>query len=94
MTEQEFGQNFATMTTCMIRPEDETLRFKCEFLKDVSGQNRSVERGVRSKYQYEVQLNQKQKLDIVLHQEDIRILDVIRRRPYMSIGMSVFKQDP
>ena len=59
MSEQEFGQNFATMTTCMIRPEDETLRFKCEFLKDASGQNRSVERGVRSKYQYEVELNQR-----------------------------------
>ena len=49
---------------------------------------------MRSKYQYEVELNQKQRFDIVLHQEDIRILDVIRRRPYMSIGISVFKQDP
>ena len=52
MNEQEFGQNFATLTICMVRPDDETLRFKCEFLKDTSGQRLNAERGVRSKYQY------------------------------------------
>ena len=54
MSEQEFGQSFATLTTCLVRPEDETLRLKGEFLKGAASQQRAVERGVRSKYQYEV----------------------------------------
>ena len=54
MSEQEFGVNFATLTVCMVRPDDETLRLKGEFLKGAASQQRAVERGVRSKYQYEV----------------------------------------
>lgn len=43
MTEEEFTKNFATMTVCMVRQDDETLRLKGEFLK-------SADRGVRSKF--------------------------------------------
>lgn len=39
MSEQEFGQNFASLTTCMILGENyESIRFKAEFLKDSTSQ--------------------------------------------------------
>ena len=43
LTEDEFAKNFATITVCMTRQDDETLRLKGEFLK-------SGDRGVRSKF--------------------------------------------
>ena len=41
-----------------------------------------------------MQLEQRQRLNVIIHQEDIRVQDVIKRRPYVSVGLSVFKQDP
>ena len=51
MTTEEFERSFATVTVCMVRKDEETLRLKGEFLKQGRGEVRTViDRGVRSKY--------------------------------------------
>lgn len=94
MTEAEFVQNFASVSVCRVSKEEETLRLKGEFLKGISRTNaRYEDKSVRSKYQYEIELASRQRLSLILHQTDIRIQGIIRRQPYMTIGISVFKQD-
>jgi len=44
---------------------------------------------VRSKYFYELSVQQKQRVLIGVHQEDERIQDVINRKPYMAIGVAI-----
>ena len=55
MSEAEFSSSFSTLSVCMVRENDETLRLKGEFLRS-NGSSRAatVERGVKSKFQYEV----------------------------------------
>ena len=57
VTEAELASCFTSMTVCKVRENDETLRIKGEFLKDGSGEQSTLDRGVRSKFQYEVTLS-------------------------------------
>ena len=52
---EDFIESFTSVTVCMVRSNDETLRLKGEFLKQ-SGKDlaKVLESGVKSKYQYEI----------------------------------------
>ena len=65
MTEQEFQEAFTSVTVCQVREDDETLRLKGEFVKGNSG--RALDKGVRSRYQYEIQLDSTQNVSALVH---------------------------
>ena len=74
MTEEELRTNFSSVSVCKIAPDDETLRLKGEFVKGFKRSTaRFEDKSVRSRYQYEIQLEQKQRLSVIIHQNDIRI---------------------
>ena len=68
MSFQDFVQNFRALNVCKVSDWEE-IRVKGEFSSKVS----DIDTQSRSKYYYEIQVQQKQRVLIGLHQEDERI---------------------
>jgi len=47
----------------------------------------------KSKYYYEIQIQSKQRVLIGIHQEDERIQDLIKRKPYTTLGVAILQRN-
>lgn len=65
------------------------MRIKGEF---TSALCQDLDTQIRSKYYYELKVEKRQRLMIGLHQEDERIQNVVKRRPYMAVGLVILKK--
>ena len=81
---QDFQKHYRALNVCKVSDWEE-IRVKGEFSSKLS----TVDNLVRSRFYYEISVPQKQRVLIGIHQEDERIQDVIKRKPYMAIGVAI-----
>lgn len=80
----DFSKQFRALNVCKVSDWEE-VRVKGEFTTKLS----TTDTLVRSKYYYDLFVDQKQRILLGLHQEDERIQDIIKRKPYMAIGVAI-----
>jgi calpain-15 len=87
---RDFLEHFAGVNICKVRNWDE-VRIKGKFVKvqDIEDQNIEV---VMSKWYYSLEVQEKTRVIIGVHQEDERIKGVSEKRPYLDIGITIFKR--
>lgn len=85
----DFIKNFRSANVCKTQ-EYQQVRLKGSFTTRLCVD--SEDNHIRSEYFYELDITKKQKLMLGIHQEDERVQNVMRRKPYMSMGMSVLKK--
>ncbi|CAG9329557.1 unnamed protein product [Blepharisma stoltei] len=92
MNFDDFIQHFSTLNVCRVKNWDE-VRIKGKFIRvqDVEDSNMEV---VVSKWYYSVDLPERVRIFIGIHQEDERIFGVASRRQYLDIGIVVLKRMP
>jgi calpain-15 len=88
MSFKDFTQHFKALNVCKIGDWEE-LRVKGEF----TNQLLDNEHVVKTKYYYEIQVQQKQKIFVGVHQEDERIQDMLKRMPYMTVGVAILQKN-
>ena len=76
------------MNVCKVSDWEE-IRVKGEFSTRIS----DLDNLARSKYYYEIKVPQKQRVLIGIHQEDERIQDLIKRKPYIAIGVAILQKN-
>lgn len=92
MSYDDFIQHFSTLNVCRVKNWDE-VRIKGKFIRvqDVEDSNMEV---VVSKWYYSVDLPERVRIFIGIHQEDERIFGVASRRQYLDVGIVVLKRMP
>lgn len=75
---------------CRVKNWEE-VRVKGKFIRVQDIEDPSVE-VVLSKWYYSIDLHETTKILIGLHQEDVRIKNVLFRRPYLDIGIAILKR--
>ena len=81
---------FGCLNVCRTVNLHET-RLRGKFIKIQDIEDFSIEQ-VMSKWYYSVDLIQKTKVLIGLHQEDERKFGILTRRPYIDIGVAVLRR--
>ena len=84
MSFQDFVKNFRALNVCKVADWEE-IRVKGELTTKLS----DFDCVPRSKYVYEVKVDQKQRVLIGIHQEDERIQGIVQRKPYIAIGVAI-----
>lgn len=87
MSYKHFLENFQTINVCLTRGWQE-LKLKGKFIKSIDEDNKKIEHFC-SRWYYQVDITEKSKVIIGLHQEDERTLGVKQTRPYIDIGLSI-----
>lgn len=85
---RDFSVNFRALNVCKVSDWEE-VRVKGEFSTKIS----DLDSLARSKYYYEIKVASKQRVLIGIHQEDERIQDLIRRKPYIAIGVAILQRN-
>jgi len=85
----DFLKCFRNLNVCKVAEWHE-LRVKGEFTKGLF----DSETQVRCKSFYELTVTSRQKVLIGIHQEDERIQEVIKRKPYIAVGIAILKKLP
>lgn len=90
MSFEDFTQHFAALHVCRVKNWDE-VRIKGKFIRvqDVEDPNLEV---VVSKWFYSIDLPERVRLFIGIHQEDERQIGVAGKRQYLDIGIVVLKR--
>ena len=91
MSFRDFISNFKLLNVCKVGDYPE-IRVKGEFIKDADQTVYSNQ--VRSRFQYEIEIEQKKTINFSIHQDDVRIQYTILRKPYVAIGMVILRKDP
>ena len=89
MSFKDFIQQFRALNVCKVSDWEE-LRVKGEFTSTLS----EFDSQIRSRFFYEITVSQKQRVLIGIHQEDERIVDIIKRKAYMAVGVAILKRNP
>jgi len=90
MAYKDFLACFRCVNICKVRNWNE-VRIKGKFIRvqDIDDPNIEI---VLSKWYYSIDLQEKTKVIIGVHQEDVRIAGVAARRPFIDIGVIVLKR--
>jgi calpain-15 len=83
-------ERFKTLNVCRVKNWDE-VRIKGKFirLQDIDDPNVEI---VISKWYYSIDLHETTKIFIGLHQEDERVKNVLRRRPYLDLSIAILRR--
>ena len=84
-------ENFEKLYVCHLRNWEE-LRLKGKFVQTVHSDNPDIHH-LCSRWYYLMQITEKTKVILGLHQEDERNLGVKETRPYLDIGMAILKYE-
>lgn len=91
MSYEDLLKNFYCLNVCKVRNWDE-VRIKGKFIKIQEIDDPDIEVTL-SKWYYSIEIVEKTKIVISVHQEDERIAGVSQLRPYLDIGIAVMKRE-
>ena len=90
MSFEDAVKRFACLNVCKAVNMHE-LRLKGKFLRIQDIENSTIE-VVLSKWYYSVEVEQKTRIFIGLHQEDERKLGMLTVRPYIEMGVAILRR--
>lgn len=90
MCYEDMLKNFYCLNVCKVRNWDE-VRIKGKFIKIQEIDDPDIEITL-SKWYYSMEINDRTKVVISLHQEDERVSGVVLNRPYLDISLVILKR--
>ena len=88
---EDFKENFEIINICKVKCWNE-LRIKGKFIKSLDKNDEKISHFC-SRWYYKINVQEKSKVIIGIHQEDERYIGVNKLRPYIDIGISILKQN-